>query len=150
MINGVITNVSAAIFLRKEQNSSHEILLALRAKQRIFGGYWEFPGGKIEEGETAIDALKREIKEELNIRIKTLEFFDTLDFVYPHAHVRINFFLISKWRGVFMLREHDGIVWQDINKITQTPILPANDFLFVKLKEHLQNINNKMFLRCEV
>lgn len=138
-----IIKVSAGIFWRQLPHKPAEILLALRPHNRIFAGYWEFPGGKIEEGESAISALKREIIEELGVQIKKLEPFETLQYIYPHANVKIYFFVVTHWSGVFSLKEHGGIAWQEINAIKLSPLLPANNLVFAKLLKFIPQNSGK-------
>ena len=74
-------------------------LLAQRPPGKVYAGYWEFPGGKVEPGEAAHDALARELHEELGIEVEQAYPWITREYVYPHGHVRLNFFRVRAWRG---------------------------------------------------
>lgn len=102
-------------------------LLAQRPKGRIWEGYWEFPGGKIEAGESAIAAIARELHEELGIRVGRAEPWLLRVFDYPHAHVRLHFFQIREWTGSPAGLEGQALHWQVPGQVCQVmPLLPAN------------------------
>src|SRR5258706_15931809 len=86
--------VAAVIF-----NERGEFLLAQRPPGKVYAGYWEFPGGKVEPGEDAITALKRELHEELGIDVTVAYPWLTRDFDYSHAAVRLRFFRVLGWSG---------------------------------------------------
>lgn len=114
--------VVAAVIL----NERDEFLLAERPAGKVYAGYWEFPGGKVEAGETAAAALRRELHEELGIDALTAYPWLTRDFDYDHAAVRLRFFRVIKWAGELHGREQQRFVWQSIRAITVSPLLPAN------------------------
>jgi 8-oxo-dGTP diphosphatase len=114
--------VAAAVI----ENSHGEFLLAQRPTGKVYAGYWEFPGGKVEAGESAIVALKRELHEELGLEVDTAYPWLTRDFDYPHAAVRLRFFRVLDWRGDPHGRELQQFSWQTISKINVAPVLPAN------------------------
>ena len=119
-------DVAAAILLRKGENGP-EYLLACRPEGKVYAGYWEFPGGKVEAGETLGEALVREIQEELGVTIDNAWPWLFREFTYPHARVRLKFFRVSSWHGEITVIEHSGIVWTKIGDTpTVTPVLPAN------------------------
>ena len=120
--NTNIIEVAAAV-LQREDGS---FLLAQRPADKIWAGYWEFPGGKIEAGETAHDALVRELREELGIQIETAYPWVTRVFTYPHATVRLNFFRVTKWSGELHPHEGQQLAWQHAPDISVSPVLPAN------------------------
>lgn len=121
-----ITRVAAAIILRVGE-SGIEYLLAQRPPDKVYSGYWEFPGGKVEPGESYRDALSRELREELNISISCVWPWLTREFIYPHAHVRLKFFWVKAWRGHITPLEHTGVVWTRVDKTPAvSPVLPAN------------------------
>lgn len=118
-----LTLVSAAVLMRGE----HEFLLARRPEGKVYAGWWEFPGGKVEAGETFHDALVRELHEELGITITAATPWLTREFTYPHATVRIRFFRVTAWEGEIHPQEHDAIAWLNAGAApTVAPILPAN------------------------
>lgn len=116
--------VAAAVI----QDAAGRFLLAQRPPGKAFEGYWEFPGGKVEAGESAAAAVCRELHEELGIAVDT----DTVcpwltrDFEYPHAAVRLRFFRIYQWRGEPHGREGQRFAWQTADALNVAPILPAN------------------------
>ncbi len=101
-------------------------LLAQRPAGKAFEGYWEFPGGKVEAGESAADAMRRELREELGIEVDAVSPWLTRDFEYSHASVRLRFFRIDAWRGEPHGREGQRFVWQDARGVSVAPVLPAN------------------------
>jgi 8-oxo-dGTP diphosphatase len=117
-----IIEVSAAV-LQRPDNS---FLLAQRPPDKIWAGYWEFPGGKIEPGETPYHALVRELHEELGITVQTAYPWLTRIFTYPHATVRLNFFRVTAWSGDLHPHEGQQFSWQQPAQVSVDPILPAN------------------------
>ena len=114
--------VAAAVILRADGR----FLLAQRPPGKAYEGYWEFPGGKIEDGESAQDALRRELHEELGIEAVTLFPWVTRDYDYAHAAVRLRFFRVMSWRGELHGRESQLFSWQCAREPTVAPLLPAN------------------------
>ncbi|GBG02047.1 hypothetical protein AZSI13_13740 [Azospira sp. I13] len=120
-----ITEVSAAVI---ERADGQEFLLACRPEGKVYAGYWEFPGGKVEPGETHRQALDRELHEELGITVTAATPWLSRRFVYPHATVRLKFFRVTAWEGVIAPIEHSGFAWAHIGADPGVaPILPAND-----------------------
>jgi 8-oxo-dGTP diphosphatase len=118
----MIVEVAAAILLR-----DGEYLLAQRPQGKVYAGYWEFPGGKVESGETLREALQRELHEELGIVIDAADPWLSREFSYPHADVRLKFFRVTAWHGEIVPAEHTGIVWVKIGDVPPVePVLPAN------------------------
>ena len=115
-------DVAAAVLIR----SDGAALLAQRPRDKVYSGYWEFPGGKIEPGEPVDEALKREIREELGIEIERAYPWITRVFTYPHATVRLHFYRVYAWHGEPRPLEHQAIVWQYPDAIDLAPLLPAN------------------------
>lgn len=128
---GKITEVAAAVILRESAaGNGCDYLLAQRPPGKVYAGYWEFPGGKVEPGETCREALTRELKEELGISVTRAWPWLTREFLYPHARVRLKFFRVTAWRGDIAPLEHSGIVWTRIGDAPAipdaSPVLPAN------------------------
>ncbi|MCC7083100.1 MAG: Nudix family hydrolase [Burkholderiales bacterium] len=101
-------------------------LLAQRPAGKVYAGYWEFPGGKIESGEASAAALARELDEELGIEVRRAYPWITRRYVYAHATVDLNFFRVVEFRGEPRGRESQALAWQSIEHIDVDPILPAN------------------------
>jgi 8-oxo-dGTP diphosphatase len=122
-----VIEVAAAVMLRADGS---EFLLAQRPQGKVYAGYWEFPGGKVEPGETVRAALLRELREELGISVSACSPWLTRVFTYPHATVRLNFWRVTAWDGEIGIGaplEHDAVDWQKCGKSASvTPILPAN------------------------
>lgn len=103
-----------------------EVLMAQRPEGKPYAGYWEFPGGKVENGESILAALLREFKEELGIDIhpQKTQPWCCCDFVYPHARVRLHFYLCREWCGSPCGLEGQQLAWQGATFAVR-PILPA-------------------------
>lgn len=102
-------------------------LLAERPEGRIWSGWWEFPGGKMEPGESAATAIGRELREELGIGVTRADPWLLRVFEYPHARVRLHFFHIRDWSGVPACLEGQTLHWQTPGEaFTAGPLLPAN------------------------
>jgi 8-oxo-dGTP diphosphatase len=117
-----VIRVAAAVMQRPDGR----FLLAQRPPGKLYAGYWEFPGGKIEAGEPPERALARELHEELGIDIERVYPWLTREYVYPHGHVRLNFFRVLAWRGEPHPREDQAIAWQALGAPSVSPMLPAN------------------------
>lgn len=114
--------VAAAVIQRPDGR----FLLAQRPTGKVYAGYWEFPGGKIEAGEPAERALARELHEEIGIDVRASYPWITREYIYPHGHVRLNFFRVLEWSGEPHPREQQAIAWQAISGPMVSPMLPAN------------------------
>ena len=99
-------------------------LLTSRPEGKVFAGYWEFPGGKLEAGETVAEALKRELFEELGIHIGDVHAWKIEVMDYPHARVRLHFCKVFEWQGEFEMREQQAMAWQTL-PVADTPVLPG-------------------------
>ena len=123
-----LVEVAAAVMLRAKGS---EFLLAQRPPGKVYEDYWEFPGGKVEPGETIRDALVRELHEELGISVTACSPWLTRVFTYPHATVRLHFWRVTAWEGEIGITaplEHSAVDWQKCGKAASVgPILPAND-----------------------
>src|SRR6185503_770824 len=118
----VIVEVAAAVIQRPDG----AFLLARRPAGKVYAGYWEFPGGKVEPGEDATQALSRELHEEIGIDVARAYPWITRVFTYPHATVRLKFFRVLDWTGEPHPREEQAIAWQRIDAPMAAPMLPAN------------------------
>jgi 8-oxo-dGTP diphosphatase len=110
-----------------------DVLLGSRPAGKPYAGYWEFPGGKVETGEAILDALKREFAEEIGVRIISAEPWCGVEHVYPHAHVRLHFFISREWQGEPRALEGQQLAWQ--GQLQLEPILPATIPLLVWLDQ---------------
>jgi 8-oxo-dGTP diphosphatase len=115
-------DVAAAVLIRADGS----FLLAQRPAAKVYGGYWEFPGGKLEPGEPPVQALARELHEELGLDIDGATPWITRIHAYPHGTVRLHFFRVRRWRGDPHGREGQAFAWQRVDAITVAPMLPAN------------------------
>lgn len=104
----------------------NEYLLAQRPPGKVYAGYWEFPGGKVEPGETHLDALKREIREELGVEVLHALPWLVRRHVYEHASVELHFFRVIEWRGTPRNLEGQQFVFQRPGQESVGPMLPAN------------------------
>jgi 8-oxo-dGTP diphosphatase len=120
--NTKTVEVAAAVLQRPDGS----FLLAQRPADKIWAGYWEFPGGKVEAGESAHDALVRELREELGIDVVTAYPWLTRVFTYPHATVRLSFFRVTEWCGEMHPHEGQQFSWQHATEVAVHPVLPAN------------------------
>jgi len=117
-----VIEVAAAVIERPDGT----FLLAQRPPGKVYAGYWEFPGGKVEPGEAADQALARELHEEIGIDVMQAYPWITREYVYPHGHVRLNFFRVVSWKGEPHPREDQAIAWQARDGAIAAPMLPAN------------------------
>lgn len=111
------------------------------ATQRGYGefkGGWEFPGGKIEEGETAQEALKREIMEELVTEIKVGEFLHTIEYDYPSFHLSMDCFWAEIVSGNLILKEHEAAKWLTKEELDSVEWLPADIEIIDMVREALE------------
>mgnify|MGYP005801550865 FL=1 len=107
------------------------------ATRRGYGdqkGGWEFPGGKMESGETAQEALVREIKEELDTEIEVGELIDTIEYDYPKFHLTMHCFFCSVKKGNLVLKEHEAAKWLTLETLDTVDWLPADRGLIGKIR----------------
>jgi 8-oxo-dGTP diphosphatase len=117
-----LVRVAVAVLLRTDGR----VLLAQRLAGTPYSGYWEFPGGKLEPGESAHDALVRELDEELGITVLRAAPWLVRRFAYAHAHVELNFFRVFAWGGEPGGRDGQTLAWQMPGAFDVAPLLPAN------------------------
>ena len=101
-----------------------DFLLTSRPLGKVYEGYWEFPGGKLEPGETVEEALRRELIEEIGITIGAVQAWKNELVDYPHALVRLNFCKVFDWQGELHMREGQLFAWQTL-PVTVQPVLPG-------------------------
>lgn len=109
------------------QRPDGAFLLAQRPQGKVYEGYWEFPGGKVEPGESPAAALARELHEELGIRVERFYPWITREYDYAHAAVRLRFYRVTAWSGDPQGLEHQRVEWQKSGALNVSPLLPAND-----------------------
>ena len=125
--------VVAAVIKEKNKNGE-PIIFATQRGYGDFKGGWEFPGGKIEEGETPQEALKREIMEELNTEIKVGELIDTIEYDYPTFHLSMDCFWAEVVSGDLVLKEHEAAKWLTKEELDSVEWLPADITLIEGVK----------------
>ena len=117
----------------KEKN---KIFATARGYGELKGG-WEFPGGKVEPGETPQQALVREIMEELDTEIKVGEWIDTIEYDYPEFHLSMNCFWCEVINGDLVLKEHEAAKWLTMAQLNDVEWLPADITLIEKIRSVL-------------
>ncbi len=115
-----VTEVAVGVLV----DAQGRFLLTSRPEGKVYAGYWEFPGGKLEAGETVEEALRRELHEELGITIAVAHPWQVLMMDYPHARVRLNFCKVFDWAGAFEMREGQQMAWEDLT-VRSGPVLPG-------------------------
>ncbi len=121
-MSGPRVRVAAAVLLR----SDGHVLLAQRPPGKAYAGYWEFPGGKLESGETPRAALVRELREELGVEVRRAAPWLVQQFDYPHAQVELHFFRVFEWTGELFGHDGQAFAWQTPGAWNVGPLLPAN------------------------
>ena len=114
------TEVAVGILFREDG----AMLLSTRPPGKPYAGYWEFPGGKLEQGETVVQALRRELVEELGVTIGDATVWKVTEHDYPHALVRLHWCKVFVWSGDFEMREGQAMAWQQLPLDVQ-PVLPG-------------------------
>lgn len=128
--------VAAAIIIKDD---------SVFATQRGYGewkGWWEFPGGKIEDGESPEEALVREIREELEAEIEVEQLFETVEWDYPDFHLSMHCFLCSLKSDTLHLNEHQAAAWLTLETMTSVKWLPADEGLAEKIRDYLSSLKN--------
>ena len=127
-----IVKVVAAIIIHENK---------IFATQRGYGEFkdgWEFPGGKIEPGETSQEALVREIKEELDIEIEVKDFLETVEYDYPTFHLSMDCFFCTIKSGELVLKEHEAAKWLTVETLDSVDWLPADQGLIEGIREYMK------------
>jgi 8-oxo-dGTP diphosphatase len=121
-VTSALVRVAAAVLLRPDG----QVLLAQRPPGKAYAGYWEFPGGKLEAGESPHAALVRELREELGIEVRRAVPWLVQEFDYPHAQVELHFFRVFEWEGELFGHDGQAFAWQTPGAWDVGPLLPAN------------------------
>lgn len=128
--------VVAAVIKAVNENGE-PIIFATQRGYGEFKGGWEFPGGKIEAGETSQEALKREIMEELDTEISVGTLIDTIEYDYPEFHLSMDCFWCKIISGDLVLKEHEAARWLTKNQLRDVEWLPADITLIGKIREEM-------------
>lgn len=115
-----LVQVAVGVLLRADD----AFLLTSRPAGKDYAGFWEFPGGKLESGETVEQALRRELQEEIGITIHDCFLWKTERIDYPHALVQLNFCKVTQWTGELQMLESQTFAWQQL-PVTVAPVLPG-------------------------
>ena len=127
-----MTTVTAAIII-----CSNKILITRRAQGKYLAGYWEFPGGKLNDGETQKECLTREIKEELDICVEPHTFFMENTHHYSDRTILLKAYLCKYVSGDITLKDHDQMAWVSIHELSNYKFSPADIPFISSLKKHL-------------
>jgi len=119
-VDRAIVDVAVGVLIRPDG----DFLLTSRPAGKVYDGYWEFPGGKLEPGETVAQALQRELHEELGINIGPAVLWKVEVVDYPHALVRLNFCKVFSWTGDLQMREAQSFSWERL-PVQVMPVLPG-------------------------
>jgi len=115
-----VTDVAVGVLIRPDGS----FLLTSRPAGKVYAGYWEFPGGKLEADETVAQALQRELREELGIEVQDIRPWKSELVDYPHALVHLHFCKVYGWEGELQMRELQSSAWQQLPVQVQ-PVLPG-------------------------
>ena len=115
-----VVEVAVGILVRADGS----FLLTSRPNGKVYASYWEFPGGKLERGESVLEALARELLEELGIEVQGAVLWRSEMVDYPHALVRLNFCKVHAWGGELLMREGQQASWQQL-PVQVSPVLPG-------------------------
>lgn len=126
-----------AAIIKAVNENGETIIFATQRGYGDFKGGWEFPGGKIESGETPQEALKREIIEELDTEVSVGELMDTVEYDYPQFHLSMDCFWCQIVRGNLVLKEHEAARWLTKDELNNVEWLPADITLIEKIRNLL-------------
>ncbi|PUE59002.1 7,8-dihydro-8-oxoguanine-triphosphatase [Limnohabitans curvus] len=119
-IDRSLVQVAVGVLMRGDD----AFLLTSRPEGKAYAGFWEFPGGKLEAGETVEQALRRELQEEIGITIHDCTLWKTERIDYPHALVQLNFCKVTQWSGELQMLESQSFAWQQL-PVAVKPVLPG-------------------------
>lgn len=115
-----VVDVAVGVLIRPDG----DFLLTSRPPGKVYEGYWEFPGGKLEQGESVEAALRRELQEEIGVTIGAVHPWKVEMVDYPHALVRLNFCKVFEWAGELQMHEGQSHAWQSL-PVSVQPVLPG-------------------------
>lgn len=115
-----VVDVAVGVLIRPDG----DFLLTSRPPGKVYEGYWEFPGGKLEQGESVESALRRELQEEIGVTIGAVHPWKVEMVDYPHALVRLNFCKVFDWTGELQMHEGQSYAWQSL-PVSVQPVLPG-------------------------
>jgi len=128
-----------AAVIKAVNKNGEDIIFATQRGYGEFKDGWEFPGGKIEEGETPQEALKREIMEELDTEIKVGDLVDTIEYDYPTFHLSMDCFWAEVTAGHLELKEAEAAKWLTKDQLNSVAWLPADVTLIEKIRRNMEN-----------
>lgn len=131
-----------AAVIKAKNEIGEPIIFATQRGYGEFKGGWEFPGGKIEDGETPQEALKREIMEELDTEIAVGELIETIEYDYPTFHLSMDCFWCEIVKGDLVLKEHEAAKWLKKEQLDDVEWLPADVTVIETIKKKLKNVKN--------
>ncbi len=129
-----VTEVAVGVLMAPDG----QFLLTSRPPGKVYEGYWEFPGGKLEAGETVAQALRRELIEEIGVTVGEVFLWRQKLVDYPHALVRLNFCKVFDWAGVLHMHEGQNFAWQRL-PVTVSPVLPGTLPVLAWMEEEATN-----------
>lgn len=125
-----VTDVAVGILI----DGQGRFLLTTRPPGKVYAGYWEFPGGKLETGETVAEALRRELQEEIGVTIGQVHAWREQLVDYPHALVRLHFCKVYDWTGELQMQEGQTCAWSGL-PVVLAPVLPGTVPVLAWLQE---------------
>lgn len=129
-----VTDVAVGVLI----DPQGRFLLTTRPPGKVYAGYWEFPGGKVEAGETIEAALRRELQEEIGVTIGPVQPWREQLVDYPHALVRLHFCQVRQWTGALHMHEGQSFAWSGL-PVTLSPVLPGTVPVLAWLQDEADN-----------